>query len=230
MAPFVSWYKRNGCESPSRWVLYHWGELRTGMGSWHENLMKATFGELKVEGFGKSNGSSCFEKAVVMRHNIGKMGKERRLEVFDMLRPEAAYKRKKPDIQLSNSIFKAFNQRDIQRLRGTFRITGRRNVCRLAAPPAPLTTGGPRAGSSAVAIPRLSSSISKTDGKIGRFRLSIAVALQRRPARLAKKAFFFFSSSTSCLHRPGRFVHTDALSETTETIRASARSSSTFSD
>ncbi|KAF9603519.1 hypothetical protein IFM89_036792 [Coptis chinensis] len=75
MAPFVSWYKRNGCESPSRWVLYHWGELRTGMGSWHENLMKATFGELKVEGFGKSNGSSCFEKAVVMRHNIGKMGK-----------------------------------------------------------------------------------------------------------------------------------------------------------
>ncbi|KAF9602991.1 hypothetical protein IFM89_033289 [Coptis chinensis] len=79
----------NGCESPSRWVLYHWGELRTGMGSWHENLMKATFGELKVEGFGKSKGSSCFEKAVVMRHNIGKMGKERRLEVFDMLRCKA---------------------------------------------------------------------------------------------------------------------------------------------
>ncbi|KAF9608222.1 hypothetical protein IFM89_008177 [Coptis chinensis] len=31
------------------------GELRTGMGSWHENLMKATFGEVKVEGFGKKN-------------------------------------------------------------------------------------------------------------------------------------------------------------------------------
>uniref|UniRef100_A0A6N2LK51 Uncharacterized protein n=1 Tax=Salix viminalis TaxID=40686 RepID=A0A6N2LK51_SALVM len=26
--PFVAWHIRNGCESPSRWILYHWGPKR----------------------------------------------------------------------------------------------------------------------------------------------------------------------------------------------------------
>ncbi|OVA15261.1 Glycosyltransferase AER61 [Macleaya cordata] len=90
MAPFVGWYKRKGCEKPTRWVLYHWGELRTGMGSWIQNLMEATFGgEVKVEGFEGGSGPFCFEKALVMRHNFGRMGKGKRVEVYDLLRCKA---------------------------------------------------------------------------------------------------------------------------------------------
>ncbi|KAF5182184.1 transmembrane protein [Thalictrum thalictroides] len=37
VAPFVGWYQRKGCEKPSRWVLYHRGELRT---SWKPPLQK----------------------------------------------------------------------------------------------------------------------------------------------------------------------------------------------
>lgn len=33
MVPFVAWHIKNGCSDlPNRWVLYHWGELRSKMG------------------------------------------------------------------------------------------------------------------------------------------------------------------------------------------------------
>jgi hypothetical protein len=78
MAPFFGWsMKNNGCKGPTKWVLYHWGELRGRMGSWLQNLMQANFGEVAVEEFKKGDGPYCFEKAVVMRHNVGAWGRRR---------------------------------------------------------------------------------------------------------------------------------------------------------
>lgn len=93
-APFVRWSMKNGCVRPTRWVLFHWGELRFKMGSWLEHLMQANYGDVKVEGFnqgneGREGGPYCFEKAIVMRHDIGKMGDENKLKVFDLLRCKA---------------------------------------------------------------------------------------------------------------------------------------------
>ncbi|KAJ8762555.1 hypothetical protein K2173_007994 [Erythroxylum novogranatense] len=89
MAPFVGWSIENECIRPSRWVLFHWGEMRFKMGSWLEHLMEANFGQVKVESFEGGDGPYCFEKAVVMRHNEGKMGKQKKLQVSDLLRCKA---------------------------------------------------------------------------------------------------------------------------------------------
>lgn len=90
MVPFVAWHKMNNCSlMPSRWVLYHWGELRFKMGLWLEALMEATFnGPPNIERFDE-DGPVCFEEAVVMRHNEGGMSRERRMEVFDLMRCKA---------------------------------------------------------------------------------------------------------------------------------------------
>ncbi|PSS19273.1 Protein O-linked-mannose beta-1,4-N-acetylglucosaminyltransferase, partial [Actinidia chinensis var. chinensis] len=104
VVPFVAWHIKNGCSiEPTRWVLYHWGELRTHMGLWVRSLMEATFsGPIDMEGFdhgargGSGGGSSeeeegavCFEEAVVMRHNEGGMSRQRRVEVYDLMRCKA---------------------------------------------------------------------------------------------------------------------------------------------
>ncbi|PON70525.1 Transmembrane protein [Trema orientale] len=91
IAPFVGWSLKNGCSKPTRWVLFHWGELRDRMGTWIHNITQANFGEVFIERFSGEGGDGpyCFEEAVVMRHNVGKMGKERKLHVFDMLRCKA---------------------------------------------------------------------------------------------------------------------------------------------
>uniref|UniRef100_A0A2N9GK90 Uncharacterized protein n=1 Tax=Fagus sylvatica TaxID=28930 RepID=A0A2N9GK90_FAGSY len=93
MVPFVAWHKKNGCEMPNRWVLYHWGELRLNMGLWLKTLMEATFNGPPYiegfEGFGDDSKPVCFEKAVVMRHNEGGMSRERRMEVYDLMRCKA---------------------------------------------------------------------------------------------------------------------------------------------
>lgn len=89
MAPFVGWSIKNGWLRPNRWVLFHWGELRDKKGSWLQHLMQAGFGEVEVENFERGDGPYCFEKAVVMRHNEGRMGKARKLQVFDLLRCKA---------------------------------------------------------------------------------------------------------------------------------------------
>ncbi|XP_008795221.2 uncharacterized protein LOC103711030 [Phoenix dactylifera] len=91
VVPFVAWHRRKGCVRPARWVLYHRGELRTRMGPWVAALMKAVFGqEVAIERFEKSQeGPICFEEAVVFRHNEGSMARERREEVYDMMRCKA---------------------------------------------------------------------------------------------------------------------------------------------
>ncbi|KAF5950206.1 hypothetical protein HYC85_012199 [Camellia sinensis] len=90
VAPFVSWSVKNQCLKPTRWVLFHWGELRTKMGSWVENLLKANYGSgVVVDRFEGGDGPYCFEKAVVMRHDLGRMGEERKMEVFQLLRCKA---------------------------------------------------------------------------------------------------------------------------------------------
>ncbi|XP_077251492.1 uncharacterized protein LOC143890694 [Tasmannia lanceolata] len=87
MLPFVAWYRRTECVGPARWILYHWGEVRVGMGPWLRTLMEATFGGVHIEGFeGSDGGPNCFEEAVVFRHNSGGMNREKRMEAFDMLR------------------------------------------------------------------------------------------------------------------------------------------------
>ncbi|CAK9149012.1 unnamed protein product [Ilex paraguariensis] len=88
-APFVRWSMKNGCLKPSRWVLFHWGEFRVQMGSWLQHLMQASFGEVRIEGFDRGDEPYCFEKAVVMRHDIAEMGKDNKLKVFDLLRCKA---------------------------------------------------------------------------------------------------------------------------------------------
>ncbi|KAL3620969.1 hypothetical protein CASFOL_035881 [Castilleja foliolosa] len=98
VVPFVAWHVKNKCLArPARWVLYHWGEWRINMGPWLSMLMEATFGEpLNIEKFdgneignGITDNPSCFERAVVMRHNEGGMSREKRLEVYDLLRCKA---------------------------------------------------------------------------------------------------------------------------------------------
>lgn len=60
------------------------------MGLWIQNVMQASFGQVPVEVFEKGDdGPYCFEKAVVMRHNVGKMGNQRKLQVSDLLRCKA---------------------------------------------------------------------------------------------------------------------------------------------
>ncbi|PSS26189.1 Protein O-linked-mannose beta-1,4-N-acetylglucosaminyltransferase [Actinidia chinensis var. chinensis] len=101
VVPLVGWHIKNGClERPTRWVLYHWGELRIYMSPWVQSLMEATFSvPVNVEGFDNSasggggggsgeeeEGAVCFEEAVVTRHNEGGMSSKRKLEVYDLLR------------------------------------------------------------------------------------------------------------------------------------------------
>ncbi|KAI3885952.1 hypothetical protein MKW92_007791 [Papaver armeniacum] len=83
-------FHEKGCEKPSRWVLFHWGELRTGMVTWLQKLMEATYeDDLKLETFETGNGLLCFEKTVVMRHNMGRMGQEKKREAYDLMRCKA---------------------------------------------------------------------------------------------------------------------------------------------
>ncbi|KAJ6741038.1 GLYCOSYLTRANSFERASE [Salix purpurea] len=91
-ASFVAWHIRNGCESPNRWILYHWGELRFTMALWLRILAEATYGGAPyIERFeGIDDGQPvCFEKAVVMRHNEGGMSRNRRVETYDLMRCRA---------------------------------------------------------------------------------------------------------------------------------------------
>ncbi|KAL9141368.1 hypothetical protein ABFS82_14G098300 [Erythranthe guttata] len=93
--PFVAWHIKSRCAAgPARWILYHWGELRTNMAPWVRTLLESTFGggPLKIfdfkgtDGGGDGAGTTCFEEAVVMRHNEGGMSNEKRMEVYDLMR------------------------------------------------------------------------------------------------------------------------------------------------
>uniref|UniRef100_A0A803MCD0 Glycosyltransferase 61 catalytic domain-containing protein n=2 Tax=Chenopodium quinoa TaxID=63459 RepID=A0A803MCD0_CHEQI len=83
---------KNGCKLPSRWVLYHWGELRAKMGLWLRLVLQATFdGPINIEVFHgvEDEQPVCFEEAVVMRHNEGGMSRQRRMETYDLIRCKA---------------------------------------------------------------------------------------------------------------------------------------------
>ncbi|KAG8364150.1 hypothetical protein BUALT_Bualt19G0097000 [Buddleja alternifolia] len=95
MMPFVGWHIKSQCAVPKRWILYHWGELRTSMAPWVETILEATFGApLDIEKFDgiyrnesdDYDSPACFEEAVVMRHNEGGMSREKRMEVYDLMR------------------------------------------------------------------------------------------------------------------------------------------------
>ncbi|GFP87051.1 hypothetical protein PHJA_000848900 [Phtheirospermum japonicum] len=88
--PFVAWHIKSRCgPPPKRWILYHWGEVRTDMAPWVRTILEATFGggSLEMESMdGYGDVPVCFEEAVVMRHNEGGMSREKILEVYDLIR------------------------------------------------------------------------------------------------------------------------------------------------
>lgn len=60
------------------------------MGSWVQQLAQTSFGEVEVERFKEGDdGPYCFERAVVMRHDMGEMGRENKLKAFELLRCKA---------------------------------------------------------------------------------------------------------------------------------------------
>ncbi|GMH22438.1 hypothetical protein Nepgr_024281 [Nepenthes gracilis] len=90
LAPFVGWSLKKGCLQPRRWVLFQQCGLKTTTGSWLKKVMGANFGELPIESFeygGKV--PYCFQKALVMRHDLGKMVMEKRFETFQQIRCKA---------------------------------------------------------------------------------------------------------------------------------------------
>ncbi|KAJ6811956.1 uncharacterized protein M6B38_151550 [Iris pallida] len=91
LIPFVAWAESSGCARPDRWVLFHWGELRSGMGNWVRTLAEATIGNgVRAEQLDRyGDGPVCFERAVVCRHNEGGLTQERKGEVYDMMRCKA---------------------------------------------------------------------------------------------------------------------------------------------
>lgn len=91
VVPFAAWHARNGCVRPARWVLYHRGELRAGMGPWVGKVAEAVFGTaaMQMETFEGDRRPRCFAEAVVFRHNEGSMTKEKKRRAYDMLRCKA---------------------------------------------------------------------------------------------------------------------------------------------
>ncbi|XP_076888243.1 uncharacterized protein LOC143538611 [Bidens hawaiensis] len=92
LVPFVAWHLKSECAVPDRWILYHWGEVRTWMSPWLSTFMEATFnGPLNIEQFDDDSYDQpmCYEEAVVMRHNEGGMSREKRMEVYDLIRCKA---------------------------------------------------------------------------------------------------------------------------------------------
>ncbi|KAM0061938.1 putative glycosyltransferase 61 [Helianthus debilis subsp. tardiflorus] len=64
------------------------------MSPWLSTLMEATFnGPLNIEKFNEDSNDyewpMCYEEAVVMRHNEGGMSREKRMEVYDLIRCKA---------------------------------------------------------------------------------------------------------------------------------------------
>uniref|UniRef100_A0A1D1Z9Y3 Putative glycosyltransferase AGO61 n=1 Tax=Anthurium amnicola TaxID=1678845 RepID=A0A1D1Z9Y3_9ARAE len=90
--PFFGWHRNRGCPLPARWVLYYRGEVRAAMAYWVRKLAEVVLGQdLVVEAFEREGASrpTCFEEAVVFRHNEGVMSVRRKMEVYDMLRCKA---------------------------------------------------------------------------------------------------------------------------------------------
>ncbi|CAA6665028.1 unnamed protein product [Spirodela intermedia] len=90
VVPFVSWYRSSGCKPPARWLLYTRGELQKVMGPWVRAVTEAAMGQgVRIETIGDPSHPTCFEEAVVFRHNEGRMSMRKRGETYDMLRCKA---------------------------------------------------------------------------------------------------------------------------------------------
>ncbi|KAK1314381.1 hypothetical protein QJS10_CPA06g02159 [Acorus calamus] len=88
--PFVRWHTRNHCARPARWVLYHWGEVRASVAPWVRALLTAVFiDEPDVQVLADDDGPTCFEEAVVFRHNQGAMSLDAKRAVYDTMRCKA---------------------------------------------------------------------------------------------------------------------------------------------
>ncbi|XP_072982640.1 uncharacterized protein [Typha latifolia] len=87
--PFVSWHQKKDCVVPARWVLFHWGELRTQMGTWVRTITEAAIGKVPILQKFDDGGPTCFEEAVVFRHNHGAMPKAKKVEMHDAIRCKA---------------------------------------------------------------------------------------------------------------------------------------------
>ncbi|KMZ71967.1 hypothetical protein ZOSMA_171G00470 [Zostera marina] len=92
--PIVGWYNMKKVE-PARFVLYHKGELRSSRGKWVQSVVDIVFGKrIAYETFDDGRTQprrhpTCFEEAVVLRHNEGGMPKLKRREVYDLIRKSA---------------------------------------------------------------------------------------------------------------------------------------------
>lgn len=111
MMPFAAWHYRKGCVRPDRWVLYQRGEIRREISNWLRNFIELTFGEEmmieKFEAEGKVNYvSSCFEEAVVFRHNEGKMLKDKKIQVYEMVRCKSRKYCKIPERDETENVIK----------------------------------------------------------------------------------------------------------------------------
>ncbi|XP_011622560.2 uncharacterized protein LOC18431988 isoform X2 [Amborella trichopoda] len=90
LVPFVWWHKFNECAVPDRFVLYHWGEIVSKMGSWISEVLHASFGRMvPVDVLDYGDGPVCFERAVIYRRGISHVSLEKRMEVFDIIRCKA---------------------------------------------------------------------------------------------------------------------------------------------
>ena len=87
VVPYVAWYNAFGCRPPARWVLYMKGELQREISPWLRGLAEASIGEgMRIE---KLDHPSCFEEAVLFRHNKGGMSPVTKLRAFDAIRCKA---------------------------------------------------------------------------------------------------------------------------------------------
>ena len=86
VVPFVAWYNAFGCRPPARWVLYTKGELQREISPWLHGLLEASMGEVRIE---KLDRPSCFEEAVLVRHDKAGMSPATKLRAFDTIRCKA---------------------------------------------------------------------------------------------------------------------------------------------
>ncbi|GAB2232259.1 hypothetical protein Droror1_Dr00011291 [Drosera rotundifolia] len=89
-APFVGWSMKHRCVKPTRWLFFVQGSPQKTTGSWLQKVMEGNFGDISIESFQEAGDVPyCFEKALVMRHDLGHMGLNRKHEVYQQIRCNA---------------------------------------------------------------------------------------------------------------------------------------------
>ncbi|KAL9273042.1 hypothetical protein AKJ16_DCAP17102 [Drosera capensis] len=89
-APFVGWSMKHGCAKPTRWSIFQQGSPQTKTEAWLQNIMQGSFGDIPIENFRESGDKPyCFEKALVMRHDLGRMALKKKHKVYKQIRCNA---------------------------------------------------------------------------------------------------------------------------------------------